>query len=151
MTVVDVHTPERRSFNMSRIGPKDSAPERQLRRELFARGYRFRLHRKDLPGSPDIVLPRHNTVIFVNGCFWHLHRCAMFRMPSTRAKYWRTKLTKNAQRDCAVAQDLLRAGWRVVTVWECALRGPRRTSPEAVADRIASWLPTSKRLLEIKS
>lgn len=119
----DIVTPAARSAMMSRIRGKNSRPELALRRQLFAAGYRFRLHRRDLPGSPDIVLPKHGVVIFVHGCFWHRHvGCAKATTPSSNAAFWATKFAANVERDAAAIERLGALGWRVAIVWECAIR-----------------------------
>lgn len=113
----------RRSWNMSRIRGKDTGPERAVRSILHRMGYRFRLHPTALPGRPDIVLPRYNTVVLVHGCFWHRHsNCRFAYTPKTRVRFWRTKLEGNAERDRRSKTKLERAGWHVITVWECELR-----------------------------
>jgi len=123
--VVDVSSKAKRSDVMSRIRGRDTGPERAVRSMLHRMGYRFRLHRTDLPGKPDIVLPRHQTVIFVHGCFWHRHKdCRYAYTPKTRARFWLNKLEQNSQRDRSVRGELRRLGWRVITVWECNLRTP---------------------------
>lgn len=124
--MVDVLTPEQRSFNMSRIRGKDTKPELILRRGLHALGFRYQLHRKDLPGRPDLVFPRYQTVIFVHGCFWHGHDCSLFRWPATRAEFWHEKIGRNRERDKNAVHQLKQQGWRVITVWECAFKGPHR-------------------------
>lgn len=124
--MADVLTPEQRRRNMSRIRGHDTRPEMLLRRGLHAAGLRFRLHVKDLPGRPDMVFPRFRAVILVHGCFWHGHDCAMFRLPATRTKFWAAKIAANQNRDERVIADLLASGWRVMTVWECSLKGPGR-------------------------
>jgi len=111
---------ERRSWNMSRIRGKDTTPEMVVRSLLHRMGYRFRLHGKGLPGRPDVVLPKHQTIIFVHGCFWHRHKnCKDAKMPKSRTEWWRDKLEGNASRDRRNQSALRRAGWRVLTVWEC--------------------------------
>lgn len=115
--------PMTRSEMMARIGPKDTKPEMTVRRGLHAQGFRFRLHRKDLPGRPDIVLPRYRVAIFCHGCFWHAHEgCRHFKLPATRVDFWTAKLAANRARDAAAEAALADAGWRVMTIWECALR-----------------------------
>lgn len=112
---------------MSRIRSKGTQPELVVRRALHAMGFRFRLHRRDLPGKPDIVLPRHRLVIFVHGCFWHQHPgCKLASSPKTRGDYWIPKLASNVARDERHARELAAAGWRVETVWECDTRDVRR-------------------------
>ena len=108
---------------MSAIKSRNTKPELIVRRLLHALGYRFRLHRKELPGCPDIVLPRYRTVVFVNGCFWHQHvGCKFATTPSTRSEFWRTKLLRNVERDRQNAAQLAGLGWQVIVVWECELR-----------------------------
>lgn len=120
---------------MSGIRGKDTQPELVVRRALHAAGLRYRLHDTGLPGKPDLVFPRHRAVVFVHGCFWHAHRdCRFFRVPATRTDFWRAKLAGNAARDARNVQGLLNAGWRVATVWECAVRA--RTS----LDPLAEWI-----------
>ncbi|WP_235923339.1 very short patch repair endonuclease [Brucella tritici] len=120
--MVDSLTPERRSWNMSRIRGTDTCPEKQLRSLLHRAGYRFRIHDRRLPGSPDIVLPRYRTVVFVHGCFWHRHPgCRNATMPSSRTDFWATKFEGTVARDKAKAAQLEAAGWQVITVWECDL------------------------------
>ncbi len=120
---------EARSFIMSRIRSKDTVPELIVRRFLHRSGYRFRLHRKDLPGKPDIVLPKYHIAIMVHGCFWHAHRatgCTIFKMPSSRSDWWREKLEANQARDRRSIKALKQEGWRVIVVWECQLHPNRR-------------------------
>jgi DNA mismatch endonuclease, patch repair protein len=117
---MDRLTPEQRSRNMSRIRCRDTTPERKVRSALHRLGFRFSLRRRDLPGHPDIVLPRHNTVIFVHGCFWHRHRqCTNSVMPKTRQEFWAAKLNGNVERDARNSKALRSLGWKVLTVWEC--------------------------------
>ena len=109
-----------RSSNMARIRGKDTKPELEVRRRLWAAGFRYRLHVKLLPGSPDLVFPGRNTVIFVHGCFWHCHEgCKNFRLPKTRADWWAEKLARNKARDEDVQRQLEAAGWKVIVIWEC--------------------------------
>jgi DNA mismatch endonuclease (patch repair protein) len=119
---MDRLTPERRSWNMSRIRGLDTTPEKRVRSLLHRRGFRYSLHRKDLPGKPDIVLTRFNTVIFVHGCFWHHHAgCSNATLPKTRSDFWATKLAGNVERDARNAHQLKQLGWNVLIVWECEL------------------------------
>lgn len=134
-------TPEQRSERMSRIKGKNSKPEMVVRRLVHGMGYRYRLHRKDLPGKPDLVLPRHRTVIFVHGCFWHRHHdatCTLARMPKSRLEFWEPKLEANHLRDIRNKEALEALGWRVLTVWECEVKEPLR-----IADRIRAILGTA--------
>lgn len=120
--MADVVPPEVRSRMMSGIRGKDTKPEWVVRRALHARGFRYRLHARDLPGHPDIVLPKHRAVVFVNGCFWHGHDCPLFRWPKTRPEFWQSKINRNRANDDKHLAMLQSLGWRVAIVWECALR-----------------------------
>lgn len=121
--MADIVTPEKRSRMMAGILGKDTRPEMLVRRALFAEGFRFRLHRSDLPGGPDIVLPGRKVAIFVHGCFWHRHAgCRFAKLPSSNTDFWRNKLDGNVARDSRAVEALCSAGWRVLTVWECATR-----------------------------
>jgi DNA mismatch endonuclease (patch repair protein) len=120
MARIDKLSRERRSWNMSRIKGRDTAPERVVRSLLHRMGYRFRLHSRDLPGRPDVVLPKHSTVILVHGCFWHRHRgCKNCTTPTSNREFWIRKLEGNAERDRQRARELGQLGWRVVRIWEC--------------------------------
>ena len=121
--MADRLSPEARSANMSRVGNKNTKPELLVRRILHRAGYRFRLHRSDLPGSPDVVLPRWRTAVFVHGCFWHGHEgCRRSKLPSTRTDFWQTKVERNQERDGIAKKGLERLGYKVVTLWECELK-----------------------------
>ena len=117
--MTDTVSPEERSRIMSHVKSCNTAPELQVRASLHAAGFRFRLHRPDLPGRPDIVLPRYRTVVFVNGCLWHGHDCRRGRMPATHHEYWTEKIARNAARDERNRQALLDSGWNVIVIWEC--------------------------------
>ena len=119
----DVHTPAVRSFNMSRIKGKDTKPEMLVRRFLHGHGYRYTLHNKKLPGRPDIVLPKYNTVIFVNGCFWHGHKnCKYYVVPKTRTDWWLNKINGNIANDKRKQAALKKLGYKIITLWECQLK-----------------------------
>ena len=136
--MADNLTPEDRSRCMSRIRSKGMKPEMQVRSMVHAVGYRFRLHRRSLPGVPDLVLPRHNTVIFVNGCFWHWHpnpACTIAGLPKSNLAYWGAKLARTRARDQEHCAALQAAGWRVLIIWECELR-----NPSGVLDTIEEFL-----------
>lgn len=118
--MTDVHTTEQRRRNMAAIKGKNTKPELVVRSTLNALGYRFRLHRDDLPGKPDILLPKYETAIFVHGCFWHSHQCRYGRVaPATRSEFWTAKRTATKLRDKLKARELRRLGWKVWTIWEC--------------------------------
>lgn len=121
--MADVHSVEVRSYNMSCIRSKDTKPELILRRVLFANGFRYRLHNKSLPGKPDIVLKKYNTVIFVHGCFWHGHKhCRYFVVPKTRTEWWLDKIAGNQKNDALKKKALKSADWNVIEVFECELK-----------------------------
>lgn len=121
--MADVHTPEQRSYNMSRIHSKNTKPEELVRKFLFSQGFRYRKNDAKLPGKPDIVLPKYKAVIFVNGCFWHGHEgCRYFVWPKNNAEFWKEKITGNIQRDKHNHQLLANQGWRVIEIWECQLK-----------------------------
>lgn len=121
--MADVHNQATRSYNMSRIKNKNTRPEMLVRRFLFARGFRYRLNDKKLPGKPDIALPKYKTVIFVNGCFWHGHEnCRYFKLPATRTEWWREKIEGNIQNDIKKHALLTDAGYKVIVVWECEVK-----------------------------
>lgn len=123
----DVHSPDVRSYNMSRIHGKDTKPEELVRKYLFSKGFRYRKNDSRLPGKPDIVLPKYKTVIFVNGCFWHVHEgCKYFVWPKNNAGFWKDKLGKNVERDQRNYALLEQQGWRVLVVWGCELKATSR-------------------------
>jgi DNA mismatch endonuclease (patch repair protein) len=126
--MADRLTPEARSRLMSRIGSKNTGPELAVRSLLHRMGYRFRLHRKGLPGTPDIVLPGRGIAIFVNGCFWHGHACKVKKMPKSRVDYWAPKISANVLRDARKRRQLRRLGWRVLVIWECDTKNEERLS-----------------------
>ncbi|SFW22682.1 very short patch repair endonuclease [Ruminococcus flavefaciens] len=120
---MDVHDKETRSYNMSCIKGKNTKPEEIVRKYLFSQGFRYRKNDKRLPGTPDIVLPKYKTVIFVNGCFWHGHEgCRYFVVPKTNTEFWVNKIETNKQRDIRKKNELQVLGWKVVVVWECQLK-----------------------------
>lgn len=135
---------------MSRVGSKDTKPELLIRRGLHALGFRYRLHVKELPGKPDLVFPRFKSVIQINGCFWHGHACPLCRMPSSNAEYWRKKVARNKERDISNRQRLVEKGWRVLTIWECALRGKEKLELSQVLESTSEWLLSTRSVCEIK-
>ena len=125
---------------MAAVRSRNTGPELTIRRALHARGFRYRLHDPSLPGKPDIVLRRFRAVVFVHGCFWHGHDCPLFRMPGTRREFWEAKIGRNQERDAEVREALHLAGWRSLTVWECAIRGTRRLNFDELLDGISRWV-----------
>ena len=142
--------PETRSRMMAGIGSKHTQPELSIRQGLHATGFRFRLHAANLPGKPDLVLPKYHAAIFVNGCFWHGHNCHLFKMPSTRPEFWRQKIESNIHRGEIVGQQLSAEGWRIAIIWECSLKGRSSIGIAAVILRIAEWLKGSGQFLDIR-
>ena len=140
LRMADTVSREVRSRMMAGIRSRDTKPELILRRGLHALGFRFRIVDRTLPGRPDIVFPRYRAVIFAHGCFWHGHDCSLFRLPSTREDFWRTKIAGNAKRDADSEEQLLQLGWRVMTVWECAMRGPGRMQLDGLLAACALWI-----------
>lgn len=121
--MADVHTKERRSYNMSRIRSKDTKPELLVRKFLFSRGVRYKLHDKKLPGKPDLVFPKYKTVVFVHGCFWHGHEgCKYYVVPKTKTDWWQSKIGSNKKKDNENIDKLQQDGWKVIILWECELK-----------------------------
>lgn len=135
---------------MAGIKSGNTSPELILRRGLHARGFRFRLNRRNLPGSPDLVFPARNAALFAHGCFWHGHDCKLFRWPRTRETFWKEKISGNRRRDFKNAEMLLTAGWRVGIVWECALKGIERRPLADVLDACDRWLNSKAAKLEVR-
>jgi DNA mismatch endonuclease, patch repair protein len=125
---------------MAGIGAKNTKPEIVIRRGLHANGFRYRLHVPDLPGKPDIVFPRYNAVILVHGCFWHGHDCSLFKWPKSRPDFWRDKIRGNKARDASTEDALKAQGWRVIKIWECALKGRQKIGVDAVCALAGTWL-----------
>ena len=135
---------------MAAIRGANTKPEMMIRRGLHARGFRFRLHVRDIPGKPDLVFPKYRAVVFVHGCFWHGHDCALFRFPDTRREFWREKIERNRRRDSEVSGLLSEAGWRQLTVWECAIRGNERIGFDRALDKVVGWLKNDSVSAEIR-
>jgi len=146
--MTDVMSAEKRSALMSRIKGKNSSPELLVRRLLWRAGFRFRLHARELPGRPDIVLPRWQVAVFVHGCFWHLHKdCRYSQLPATRHDFWKNKLEANRERDLRKTSALLASGWRVAVVWECAVRADATTSVQLLEE----WIRAGGTTLEVRA
>lgn len=135
---------------MSGIRGNNTRIEVLIRKALFAKGFRYRLNLKTLPGKPDMVFPRYRAVILVHGCFWHQHDCHLFKWPQTRTEFWEQKIKGNKARDRSVFSLLRANGWRVLTVWECALKGKTRLEMPDLLERIASWLVSGSDVKEIE-
>jgi len=147
--LIDIVNEATRRRMMSGISSKNTKPEMAIRSGLFARGYRYRLHSKHLPGKPDLVLPKYKAVIFVNGCFWHRHNCSLFKWPTTRADFWKNKLNANAERDLKKLAECQSLGWRTLTVWECILKGKNPEAVSLVIDQVEGWLLSERKTGEI--
>lgn len=135
---------------MSGIRGKNTKPELQIRHGLHRAGFRYRLHVRNLPGKPDLVLSKYNAVIFVHGCFWHGHDCHLFRWPSSRKEFWRNKIETNRRNDARALANLTDQGWRALLIWECALKGKTRHDPEDVIRRAGRWLKGASSFSEIR-
>lgn len=135
---------------MAAIKGSHTKPELLIRRALHAAGLRYRLHVKDLPGKPDLVFPRYKAVIFVHGCFWHRHDCHLFRWPATRQDFWREKIGRNVVNDERAAGALLQSGWRVATVWECALKGRTRPDFAEAMQCLIVWIQSGEQTITIR-
>lgn len=138
--VADFVTPEIRSRMMAGIKGTNTKPELAIRSALHARGFRFRLHCRDMPGTPDIVFPKYRAVVFVHGCFWHGHNCHLFKWPKTRSDFWYDKINSNIARDRKQVHALTQSGWRVGILWECAFKGREKLPLEEIAERCSAWL-----------
>ena len=150
LSMVDTVDKATRSRMMASIKGKDTKPEILVRKALHAEGFRFRLHVKDLPGKPDIVLPKYKSVIFVHGCFWHGHDCGIFRMPKSNRRFWKAKISGNRRRDLRHATELSILGWRVLTVWECATRSKKQAELDKIISRSGKWIRSNRNSLEIR-
>ncbi|MBR0730371.1 DNA mismatch endonuclease Vsr [Bradyrhizobium japonicum] len=147
---MDTVKPAVRSMIMASVGQKDTGAEVLLRKALHRRGLRYKLHDRALPGSPDLVFPRFAAVVFVHGCYWHSHGCYRSTVPSTRKAFWTAKFAANRARDARNRAELLERGWRVLTVWECGLRGKTAKPLDGLAKRVESWLKSKQRSGEIE-
>jgi DNA mismatch endonuclease, patch repair protein len=148
--IVDAST---RSMMMSRVKSKDTRQEVEIRKRLFALGFRYRLNDRKLPGAPDIVLPKYKAAIFIHGCFWHAHDCALFRWPSSKKMFWEKKLEGNRQRDIENIESLKKLGWKILVIWECSFRGAgkkREKEIETIVIKMKKWLNSGKVSREIK-
>lgn len=135
---------------MAGIKSKNTRPEITLRKLLHGMGFRYRLHDKRLPGTPDMVFPKYHAVIFVHGCFWHGHRCPLFKWPSSNEDFWKNKINSNTKRDAYNKSRLQESGWRIGIVWECAVRKSGYTG-ETVAQQLAAWLKSGSDYLEVEN
>lgn len=145
----DVVSPEKRSQMMAGIRGKNTKPELLIRKGLHARGFRYKLHDRTLPGKPDLCFPKYSAVIFIHGCFWHKHDCKLFKWPRSNKAFWHEKITGNVKRDKDHYQDLTQRGWRILIVWECALKGKGTPDIVKVIDAVSRWLISNNMNSEI--
>ncbi len=149
--MADIFSPEKRSQVMSGIRSRNTRPELIIRKALHAKGFRYRIADSRLVGKPDLVFPKYHAVIFVHGCFWHGHDCHLFKWPATRQEFWEEKIRKNRYRDTVTEKTLLEAGWRILTVWECALKGKNRVPFDTLIQDISLWLENNEPAMVIRS
>lgn len=150
--MVDIVDIETRKRMMSGIKNKHTKIEIIVRKSLFAKGFRYRINDTNLPGKPDLVLPKHNAIIFIHGCFWHKHSCSLFRLPSSNQEFWHAKIDGNVARDIKTVNQLTATGWRIAVVWECSLRGKKSLGIKSVSNQLETWLNSGcKNYIEIKS
>lgn len=135
---------------MAGIRGKNTQPELAIRKALHALGFRYRIHNKRLPGKPDMTFPRYGAVIEINGCFWHRHNCHLFKWPSTRKVFWQKKISGNRERDIRNHEALGKRGWRILTIWECALKGRTKRPFKDVVNKASDWLVSGKSDKEIE-
>lgn len=147
---MDIVSREKRSSMMSGIRSKDTKPEMIIRKALYARGYRYRLHSSKVQGKPDIIMRKYNAVIFIHGCFWHGHDCKLFRLPKTRTAFWENKIGTNQKRDREVISTLQKEGWRIAVIWECAMRGKGKMDFENMMDILTEWIESDSKKLELR-
>lgn len=147
--MADVLTPQQRKLNMSRIRGRDTKPEMLIRRGLHARGLRYRLQDRSLPGRPDLVFPKYRVVVLVHGCFWHGHNCPLFRLPATRTEFWTEKIRANQSRDQRSYKALKAQGWRILIIWECSLKGIDRWPITSLLDTCEYFIKSGNETLEM--
>lgn len=147
---MDKISPESRSHVMSCIHSKNTKPELIVRKALHALGFRYRIHCKELPGSPDLVLPKYKAVIQINGCFWHGHNCHLYRPPKSKVDFWNQKITKNQTRDMSNKSHLINLGWRLMVVWECAIQGKTKLDTSVLISLIENWILVGNDFVELQ-
>ncbi|WP_200992672.1 very short patch repair endonuclease [Pseudomonas cichorii] len=148
--MVDVVDTVTRSRMMAGIKGKNSSPELTIRKALHARGFRYRIHVSNLPGKPDLVLSKYKAAVFIHGCFWHGHNCRYFKLPGTRPEFWQEKISKNRARDEQQLMLLRSSGWRVLIIWECAIREMKKSRSTVLIETVADWIVTNSQFLEVK-
>ena len=146
--MVDIVSRKKRSEMMSGIRSRNTGPELVARKALHKLGFRFRLHQSDLPGKPDLVFRKYRAVIFTHGCFWHGHKCHLFKWPSSRPSFWKAKINGNRKKDKESIELLFSRNWRVLVIWECAFKGKSKLEPEKLFSTACKWLKSGKKFLE---
>lgn len=147
--MADIVSPQKRSEMMSGIRSKNTKPEIIIRKALHRQGFRFRLHGTGLPGKPDLVFPKYKAVIFTHGCFWHGHECPLFKWPSSRPDFWKNKINRNREKDRESLEKLLDDNWRVMIIWECALKGKVRLRTDHMVLQVSGWIKSNRKYREI--
>lgn len=148
--MADVVSPKKRSKMMSGIRSKNTKPEILIRKAVHKEGFRFRLHLAELPGKPDLVLSKYRAVIFTHGCFWHGHDCSLFKWPSSRQDFWKNKINRNKEKDEESLEKLMEEGWRVMIIWECALKGKQSLKFVKIIKQVSKWLMSKSKHREIR-
>ncbi len=150
--MADIKSQAERSKNMSAIRSRETKPEIKIRKALFAKGFRYRLNVRKLPGTPDIVLPKYRTVIFVHGCFWHGHEhCYLFVVPTTRTDFWINKIRINKENDNKAIENLLHDNWKVLTIWECSIKGKYKLKFDELIDKTVSFILSDEKQQVMRS
>ena len=150
LNMTDLHSQNVRSKNMAAVRSFNTQPELAVRQLLHKEGFRYRLHIKAIKGKPDIVMRKHGVLIFINGCFWHGHNCHLFRLPKTRTEWWRKKIESNKLRDITVTAELKSSGWRIIQVWECAIKGKTKIGHSKLRNQLIEAIFSEEMLLEIR-
>ncbi len=145
----DIVDKETRSRMMAGIKGKNTKPELVIRKAIFNRGFRYRIHEKKLPGKPDIVLKKYKAVIFIHGCFWHKHNCHLFKWPKSNPNFWKKKISTNKKNDLQNINKLIESGWRITIIWECSLKGKGKPDFEELITKLCDWIESSEERLEI--
>lgn len=149
--MADIVSPEKRSQMMSGIRGKNTLPEMIIRKALHKLGFRYRINVRNLPGKPDLVFARYKAVIFIHGCFWHGHEdCRLFKWPSSRIEFWKTKIIRNRELDQAAVGKLLSEGWRVGVIWECSMRGKSKRTKDYIINRTTGWILSNKPYFQLR-
>ncbi len=148
--MADVFSSEKRSSVMSKIRGKDTKPEVKVRKALHGLGYRYSLHKKELPGKPDLYFKKYNAVVEINGCYWHGHNCHLFSMPKSNTEFWKKKINGNKKRDERNIEKLKEMGFRVLIIWECAIKGKTSLQFDSLIKEVEEWINSESNFMEIQ-